>query len=67
MLRGEHNGTNDGIETRRVTAAGRDGDSQLKSFLAHQRKHFAGQGVPPHGPLGKNERLVRRDVEDTAG
>jgi len=39
----------------------------LESFLPHQSNHFTGGGVAPHGPLGKDQRLVRRDVEDAAG
>jgi hypothetical protein len=39
----------------------------LESFLPHQRKHFTGRGMTPHGPLGKDQRLIGRDIEDTAG
>jgi hypothetical protein len=38
----------------------------LESFLPHQRNHFAGGGMAPHGPLGKDRRIVRRDIEDAA-
>ena len=39
----------------------------LESFLPHQRKYLTGHGMAPHGPLGKDQRFIRRDIEDAAG